>query len=90
MLEIKDLHVHYGVIPALKGISLKVCQGEIVALIGANGSGKTTTLRTISGITRPTSGEVRFIDKDISQTGAHQIVSLGISHVPEGRGIFPT
>ena len=70
MLEIKDLHVHYGVIPALKGISLHIEEGEVVSMIGANGAGKTTTLHTISGLKRPTSGQVTFQGQDITKTPA--------------------
>lgn len=89
MLEIKDLNVHYGVIHALKNISLTVNSGEIVTLIGANGAGKTTTLRTISGLIRATSGEISLEGKNISTLSAPQRVVLGISQVPEGRRIFP-
>src|SRR5690554_3295501 len=89
MLEIKDLSVYFGVIQALKGISLTVNDGEIVTLIGANGAGKTTTLRTISGLEKPASGEVLLDGKDIVNTSAQQRVKMGISHVPEGRRVFP-
>ena len=89
MLQIRDLHVHYGVIPAIKGISLDVEAGEIVALIGANGAGKTTALHTISGLIGSSSGRILFLDKDITRVQAHEIVRMGISQVPEGRGIFP-
>lgn len=89
MLEIKNLNVHYGVIHALKDISLTVNQGEIVTLIGANGAGKTTTLRTISGLNKATSGEVILEGKNITNLSAPQRVELGISQVPEGRRIFP-
>lgn len=88
LLEIKDLRVHYGRAEALKGISLSVEEGAIVALIGANGAGKTTTLRTISGLKRPTSGEIWFQDKKINGMPAHRIVKLGIAHIPEGRVVF--
>lgn len=88
LLEIKDLRVHYGRAEALKGISLSVEVGAIVALIGANGAGKTTTLRTISGLKRPTSGEIWFQDKKINGMPAHRIVKLGIAHIPEGRVVF--
>jgi len=88
LLEIKDLRVHYGRAEALKGISLSVEEGAIVALIGANGAGKTTTLRTISGLKRPTSGEIWFQDKKINGMPAHRIVKLGIGHIPEGRVVF--
>lgn len=88
MLTIESLEVRYGVIPALKGISLQVKEGEIVCLIGANGAGKTTTLKTVSGLLKPARGQVLFQGKDISILPAHEIVSLEISHVPEGRGVF--
>jgi len=88
-LEIKDLHVHYGKIEAIKGISVTVNQGEIVTLIGANGAGKTTTLKTISGLRPVSSGQIIFDGQDISKVPAHERVHLGISQVPEGRGIFP-
>ena len=88
-LEIKDLHVHYGKIEAIKGISVIVNQGEIVTLIGANGAGKTTTLKTISGLRKVSSGQILFDGRDISKVPAHERVELGISQAPEGRGIFP-
>ena len=88
-LEIKDLHVHYGKIEAIKGISVIVNQGEIVTLIGANGAGKTTTLKTISGLRKVSSGQILFDGRDISKGPAHERVELGISQAPEGRGIFP-
>ena len=88
-LEIKDLHVHYGKIEAIKGISVTVNQGEIVTLIGANGAGKTTTLKTISGLRPASSGSIVFDGEDISKLPAHERVKLGISQAPEGRGIFP-
>jgi branched-chain amino acid transport system ATP-binding protein len=88
-LEIKDLHVHYGKIEAIKGISVVVNEGEIVTLIGANGAGKTTTLKTISGLRPVSSGSIVFDGKDISNLPAHDRVRLGISQAPEGRGIFP-
>src|SRR5512136_858416 len=88
LLEVKDLNVYYGAIHALQGISFNVDEGEIVTLIGANGAGKSTTLRTISGLLRPRTGTVHFKGKDITMTPAEQIVRLGISHVPEGRKIF--
>lgn len=88
-LEIKDLRVFYGKIEAIKGISVTVNQGEIVTLIGANGAGKTTTLKTISGLRKVTSGSITFDGHDISNISAHERVALGISQVPEGRGIFP-
>jgi len=88
-LEIKDLHVFYGKIEAIKGISVVVNQGEIVTLIGANGAGKTTTLKTISGLRPVTSGQIIFDGQDISQMSPHERVQIGISQAPEGRGIFP-
>jgi branched-chain amino acid transport system ATP-binding protein len=89
MLEVKNLNVHYGVIQALKDISLTVNQGEIVTLIGANGAGKTTTLRTISGLIKATSGEILLEGKNITTLPAPDRVQQGISQVPEGRRIFP-
>ena len=88
-LEIKDLHVFYGKIEAIKGVSVTVNQGEIVTLIGANGAGKTTMLKTVSGIRPVTSGQILFDGQDISKMPAHERVELGISQAPEGRGIFP-
>ncbi len=88
LLDVHDLNVYYGAIHALHGVSFNVNQGEIVTLIGANGAGKSTTLRTISGLLRSRSGYVKFKDQDISMTPAQQIVRAGISHVPEGRKIF--
>jgi branched-chain amino acid transport system ATP-binding protein len=89
LLELDNVHTYYGRIHALKGISLTVEEGEIVTLIGANGAGKSTTLRTISGLTRAREGQVRLHDKDITHLPPHQIVADGVGHVPEGRGIFP-
>ena len=89
MLEIKNLNVHYGVIHALKDVSLTVNAGEIVTLIGANGAGKTTTLRTISGLIKATNGEITLEGKNITHCSAPQRVEMGISQVPEGRRIFP-
>jgi branched-chain amino acid transport system ATP-binding protein len=88
MLEIKNLSVSYGAINALHGISLSVKPGSIVTLIGANGAGKTTTLKTISGLLKPKSGEILYDGKNIAGLPPHQIVKLGLSHVPEGRMIF--
>lgn len=88
MLEVKDLHVHYGVIEALKGVSLEVNEGEIVSLIGANGAGKTTMLQAISGIVKKTSGEVVFLGNSIFKANPKNIVSAGLTQVPEGRRIF--
>ncbi|HCJ66644.1 MAG TPA: ABC transporter ATP-binding protein [Elusimicrobia bacterium] len=89
MLELFNIHTYYGEIEALKGINLKVEEGEIVTLIGANGAGKTTLLKTISGLLTHTSGEIRFLDEKISGLKAHQITKYGIVQVPEGRKIFP-
>ncbi len=86
--EIRDLHVYYGAIHALKGISMDVNEGEIVTLIGANGAGKTTTLRTISGLVRPRDGEIMFDGESLLKYRPHQIVAKGIIHVPEGRRVF--
>lgn len=90
LLELNDLVVRYGAVEALKGISLTVDEGEIVTLLGANGAGKTTTLRTVSGLLHPAAGEVRYDGRQIDQLGAHEVVALGIGHVPEGRRVFPT
>ena len=90
LLEIKDLRVHYGRAEALKGVSIQVDEGAIVSIIGANGAGKTTILRTISGLHKPTSGEIWFRDKRIDHMHAAEIVKLGIAHVPEGRMLFAT
>jgi len=89
MLEVKDLNIHYGVIHALKDISLNINEGEIVTLIGANGAGKTTTLRAISGLLKPSKGTIKLNGEIISGISAKDIVKKGISHVPEGRRIFP-
>ena len=89
LLELRDVHTYYGNIHALKGLSLTVDQGEIVTLIGANGAGKSTTLKTISGLLRPRHGEIWLDGKRIDGTSAHEIVTLGISQSPEGRRIFP-
>ncbi|MEV0968550.1 ABC transporter ATP-binding protein [Microtetraspora glauca] len=89
LLEIKDIHVHYGKIEALKGVSLEVDEGEIVTLIGANGAGKTTTLKTISGLRPLSSGSVVFDGRDISALPGHKRVLVGIGQSPEGRGVFP-
>ena len=88
MLEIKDLEVYYGMIQAIKGVSFQVNEGEIIALIGANGAGKTTILHTITGLIAPKKGSVIFEGKDITKVPAHKIVSLGMAHVPEGRRVF--
>lgn len=88
MLEVKDLEVYYGVIQAIKGVSFEVNQGEVIALIGANGAGKTTILHTITGLLTPKSGSVLFEGKDITKIPSHKIVSMGMAHVPEGRRVF--
>ena len=88
MLKIDNIHVYYGAIHALKGVSLEVRKGEIVTLIGANGAGKSTTLRTVSGLLAPKSGAITFLGENIAGTPAHEIVKHGISQVPEGRRIF--
>ena len=88
MLELDDLHVYYGNIRALDGVSLRVGSGELVALIGSNGAGKSTTLRTISGLLRPTQGSITFEGADITTAATDRIVALGISQCPEGRHIF--
>ncbi len=88
LLEVRDLNVYYGAIHALQGISFSVSEGEIVTLIGANGAGKSTTLRTISGLIRPRHGSISFRGEDITMTPAERIVKLGIGQVPEGRKIF--
>jgi branched-chain amino acid transport system ATP-binding protein len=88
MLKVENINVYYGAIHALKGISVEVNQGEIVTLIGANGAGKSTTLRTISGLLKPKSGQIIFEGQNIAGTAAQNIVKLGISQVPEGRRVF--
>jgi branched-chain amino acid transport system ATP-binding protein len=89
VLELADIHTYYGKIHALKGVALTVGKGEIVTLIGSNGAGKSTTLRTISGLLRPRHGDVRLNGQSITSTPPHRIVEMGIGHVPEGRGVFP-
>ena len=89
LLSLEGIHSYYGHIHALKGVSLTVEEGEIVTLIGANGAGKSTTLRTVSGMLHPQVGQVRFDGRDISRLEPHDIVLAGLGHVPEGRGIFP-
>jgi branched-chain amino acid transport system ATP-binding protein len=89
LLELENVHSYYGHIHALKGISLKVEEGEIVTLIGANGAGKSTTLRTISGLIHAREGSIHMGGKDITRMEPHLIVKMGVGHVPEGRGIFP-
>jgi branched-chain amino acid transport system ATP-binding protein len=89
LLALADLHVSYGAIVALRGVSLEVRRGEIVTLIGSNGAGKSTTLRSVSGLLRPTRGTVTFDGQDVTGLAPHLIVRRGLSHCPEGRGIFP-
>jgi branched-chain amino acid transport system ATP-binding protein len=89
ILEISDIHTYYGSIHALKGISLQVNDGEIVTLLGANGAGKSTTLRSINGLNRPRQGSIRFQGRDITSVPAHDIVKRGIAQSPEGRRLFP-
>ncbi|MBP5304794.1 MAG: ABC transporter ATP-binding protein [Lachnospiraceae bacterium] len=88
MLTVKDLNVYYGVIHAIKDVSFEVEQGEVIALLGANGAGKTTILHTITGLLTPKSGSIEFEGTDLVKTPAHKIVSLGMAHVPEGRRVF--
>ena len=88
MLEVKDLAVYYGMIHAIKGVSFEVNKGEIIALIGANGAGKTTILHTITGLLSPKRGSIQFEGKELTKIPAHKIVSLGMAHVPEGRRVF--
>ena len=90
MLTVKDLHMNYGAVHALNGISLCVQDGEIVSLIGANGAGKTTTLRTITGLEKAASGEISFDGVDLRKTEPSRIITHKLAHVPEGRHIFPT
>ena len=89
LLDVKDLVVHYGGVAAVKGVSFQVPEGAVVSLIGANGAGKSTILRTISGLKAPTSGDLRFQNQFIGASTPHDIVRLGIAHVPEGRRLFP-
>ena len=88
MLKITDLEVYYGVIQSIKGISFEVKEGEVIALIGANGAGKTTILHTVTGLIAPKAGKIEFEGTDITKTPAHKIVSMGMAHVPEGRRVF--
>ncbi len=88
MLKVEDIQVYYGAIHAIKGVSFHVAPGEIVALIGANGAGKSTILKTVSGLMHPKSGSITFLDKDITHTEGHKLVQGGLAHVPEGRRIF--
>ena len=89
ILEVSDVHTFYGTIEALKGISIDVHDGEIVTLIGANGAGKSTTLRSVNGLNHPRTGSIRFMGEDITSKPAHEIVRMGISQSPEGRKLFP-
>jgi branched-chain amino acid transport system ATP-binding protein len=89
ILELNDVHTYYGTIQALKGVSLDVYEGEIVTLLGANGAGKSTTLRSINGLNRPRQGSIRFEGREITQTPPHEIVKRGIAQSPEGRRLFP-
>src|ERR671924_2128092 len=89
ILELEDVHTFYGTIEALKGISIEVREGEIVTLIGANGAGKSTTLRSINGLNHPRRGRIRFQGRDITRSSAHDIVERGIAQSPEGRKLFP-
>ena len=88
MLKIDDIHVYYGAIHAVKGVSFEVGEGEIVALIGANGAGKSTILKTVSGLMHPRSGSITFMDQDITHSDAYKLERHGLAHVPEGRRIF--
>ena len=88
MLQVTDLKVNYGVIQAIKGVSFEVNEGEVIALIGANGAGKTTILHTVTCLIAPKSGKIEFEGKDITKMPAHKIVTLGMAHVPEGRRVF--
>jgi len=89
VLEVKDLRVHYGTVEAVKGVSFEISERAIVSLIGANGAGKTTCLRALTGLVKPSGGEVRFENTSLVGLAPHQIVRLGIAHVPEGRRLFP-
>jgi branched-chain amino acid transport system ATP-binding protein len=89
VLELDDVHAYYGLIHALKGVSLTVEAGEIVSLLGANGAGKSTTLRAISGLVRARTGRIRLGERDIGGVAPHEVVKLGVGHVPEGRRVFP-
>ena len=89
LLEVDDIHTYYGSIHAIKGVSMDVRKGEIVTLIGANGAGKSTTLRSINGLNHPREGRIRFRGKDITSEPAHTVVGMGISQSPEGRRLFP-
>jgi branched-chain amino acid transport system ATP-binding protein len=88
LLRVSNLDVHYGAVHALSGVSIEIARGEIVTLIGANGAGKSTTLRAVSGMVRPSAGRVEFDGQDITGSPSHELVKRGLCHVPEGRGIF--
>jgi len=88
MLKVDDLHVYYGSIHAVKGVSFEVNEGEVVTLIGANGAGKSTVLNTVSGLLHPRTGSVRFMDQDLKGVAPHKVVERGLAQVPEGRRIF--
>jgi branched-chain amino acid transport system ATP-binding protein len=89
VLEVRDIHTYYGSIHALKGITLEVREGEIVTLIGANGAGKSTTLRSINGLNHPRKGSIRFLEADITNEAPHEVVKMGVAQSPEGRKLFP-
>ena len=89
MLKVDNLSVHYGMIQAVRDVSFEVNEGEVVSLIGANGAGKTTILRTLSGLVRPSSGKIEFLGQEIQKMPAQKIVAGGLSQVPEGRHVFP-
>ena len=89
MLKVENLSVHYGMIKAVRDVSFEVNEGEVVSLIGANGAGKTTILRTLSGLVRPSAGKIQFLGKEIQKLPAQKIVAGGLSQVPEGRHVFP-
>ena len=89
LLKVEDIHTYYGTIHALKGITIDVREGEVVTLIGSNGAGKSTTLRSINGLNHPSEGRIEFAGTDITATPAHEIVKMGISQAPEGRRVFP-
>src|SRR5881409_2671813 len=89
LLELQNVDVHYGAIHALRGVSFRVGEGEIVTLIGANGAGKTTTLRAVSGMLKPSAGQIRYQSSEIAGLKPHRLVARGLCHAPEGRGIFP-
>lgn len=89
MLKVENLSVHYGMIQAVRDVSFEVNEGEVVSLIGANGAGKTSILRTISGLVRPSAGKIEFLGQEIQKVPAQKIVAAGLSQVPEGRHVFP-